>query len=108
MPPSRNLKCCSTSSSRIDASEKPRGSSGTRARADGHAGPLCFTDDCAVDEFAELAGEAADGARVVRLTGGAQSFVDSAFDALTEPAETQPAETHPAGALTEPAGALTG
>lgn len=51
-------------------------------RADGFAGPLYFTDDCAVDEFAELAGDAADGARVVRLTGGAQSFVDSAFDAL--------------------------
>ncbi|XVV02966.1 FAD-dependent oxidoreductase [Actinosynnema sp. CA-248983] len=51
-------------------------------RADGYAGPLYFTDDCAVDEFAELAGEAADGARVVRLTGGAQSFVDAAFDAL--------------------------
>ncbi|NUT91572.1 MAG: FAD-dependent oxidoreductase [Saccharothrix sp.] len=51
-------------------------------RSEGYAGPLFFTDDCAVEEFAELAGEAAEGAKVVRLAGGAQGFVDGAFAAL--------------------------
>ncbi|MFD3694685.1 FAD-dependent oxidoreductase [Streptomyces sp. NPDC058646] len=48
-------------------------------RAAGFTGTLYFTDDCAVEEFAELLGEAAGEAHVARLQGGAAAQVDSAF-----------------------------
>ncbi len=45
-------------------------------------GLVLVTDDCDVPEFAELAGSAASGALVARLTGGAQGRVVAAFAAL--------------------------
>jgi ABC-type branched-subunit amino acid transport system substrate-binding protein len=51
-------------------------------RARGFQGQLAFTDDCAVPEFAELAGEAAAGALITLQRGGAASRVDTAVTAL--------------------------
>lgn len=48
-------------------------------RAAGFTGALYFTDDCAVDEFAELLGDAAHTACVARLRGGAPAYVESAL-----------------------------
>ncbi|MFB7510753.1 FAD-dependent oxidoreductase, partial [Streptomyces broussonetiae] len=48
-------------------------------RAAGFTGALYFTDDCAVDEFAELLGDAGHTARVTRLRGGASTYVESAL-----------------------------
>ncbi|MFB7510432.1 FAD-dependent oxidoreductase, partial [Streptomyces broussonetiae] len=64
-----------------------------RLRAEGRQGPLFFTDDCAVPEFADLLGELADAARVVRLRGGPQRQVDAAFAALVGALRTDPAAT---------------
>ncbi|MFF4489529.1 FAD-dependent oxidoreductase [Streptomyces sp. NPDC001544] len=47
-------------------------------RAAGFTGALYFTDDCAVDEFPGLLGDAGHTASVVRLRGGARAYVDSA------------------------------
>ncbi|MFF3914480.1 FAD-dependent oxidoreductase [Streptomyces sp. NPDC001852] len=62
-----------------------------RLRAAGFAGQLYFTDDCAVAEFAELAGPAGQGARVARLRGGAPALVGAAFAALVAALETRSA-----------------
>ncbi|CAL9324578.1 FAD-dependent oxidoreductase [Streptomyces sp. SudanB66_2053] len=48
-------------------------------RAKGFDGALYFTDDCAVDEFSDLLGDAVGTAWVARLRGGASAHVDSAF-----------------------------
>jgi glycine/D-amino acid oxidase-like deaminating enzyme len=52
-------------------------------RAGGYAGLLAFTDDCAVAEFPDLAGDAASDALVAQLAGGAAGLVDDAVGALT-------------------------
>ncbi|MFD4658716.1 FAD-dependent oxidoreductase [Kitasatospora sp. NPDC058444] len=46
-------------------------------RAAGFPGTLYFTDDCAVDEFPGLLGDAGGTASVVRLRGGAPAYVES-------------------------------
>ncbi|MGW2492847.1 FAD-dependent oxidoreductase [Streptomyces sp. NPDC001606] len=48
-------------------------------RANGFGGTFYFTDDCAVDEFAALLGDAAGSARVARLRGGPAAYVDDTF-----------------------------
>ncbi|MFC9932135.1 FAD-dependent oxidoreductase [Streptomyces sp. NPDC127190] len=48
-------------------------------RAAGFGGTFYFTDDCAVDEFAALLGDAAGSARVARLRGGPAAYVDDTF-----------------------------
>lgn len=54
-----------------------------RERAAAEPGRLIVaTDDCDVPEFAELAGPAARGVRVARLTGGPGARVTAAFAAL--------------------------
>ncbi|MCD9591933.1 FAD-dependent oxidoreductase [Streptomyces sp. 8ZJF_21] len=64
-----------------------------RLRADGHDGPLFFTDDCAVAEFADLLGDQASSARVVRLRGGPRLQVEAAFAALVRALRSDPAAT---------------
>jgi glycine/D-amino acid oxidase-like deaminating enzyme len=56
---------------------------GAALRVAGYAGPLLFPDDCAVPEFADLLGDDAGNARVVRLAGGAATYVEEAFAALS-------------------------
>ena len=51
---------------------------------------LAFVDDCDVDEFAALAGEAVDGALVARFPGGASACVDAMVDALADAVTTWP------------------
>ncbi|MFG2906698.1 FAD-dependent oxidoreductase [Kitasatospora sp. NPDC048286] len=48
-------------------------------RAAGFTGALYFTDDCAVDEFPGLLGDAGHAANVARLRGGAAAYVESAL-----------------------------
>jgi hypothetical protein len=62
-------------------------------RARGFRGQLAFTDDCAVAEFAELAGNAADGALVTVQPGGAASRVDAAVGALADALTAEPGRT---------------
>ncbi|WP_340377110.1 FAD-dependent oxidoreductase [Streptomyces sp. SS7] len=64
-----------------------------RLRADGHDGPLFFTDDCAVPEFADLLGDVAYSARVVRLRGGPHLQVEAAFAALVQALRSDSAAT---------------
>ncbi|MEU9865718.1 FAD-dependent oxidoreductase [Streptomyces sp. NPDC047971] len=54
---------------------------GREWREAGFGGELYFTDDCAVDEFSELLGDANRGARVARMRGGPQTHVMAAFAA---------------------------
>ncbi|TDC81661.1 FAD-dependent oxidoreductase [Micromonospora sp. KC606] len=54
--------------------------------------PVIVTDDCDVPEFSALAGRAADGVRVVRLSGGAAARVTAAFAALAGALGKQPRE----------------
>jgi glycine/D-amino acid oxidase-like deaminating enzyme len=61
-----------------------------RLRQTGFTGQLYVTDDCAVDEFAELAGPAGHGARVARLRGGAPARVTAAFTTLATALRTRP------------------
>ncbi|MER5201896.1 FAD-dependent oxidoreductase [Streptomyces sp. NPDC002825] len=56
---------------------------GREWRAAGFEGTFWFTDDCAVDEFAELLGPPAGAASVARMRGGPEAHVDAAFAAAT-------------------------
>ncbi|GGU79098.1 hypothetical protein GCM10010275_12430 [Streptomyces litmocidini] len=61
-------------------------------RAAGFEGAFWFTDDCAVDEFAELLGPVAP-AYVARMRGGPEAHVDAAFAAATAALAEDPART---------------
>ncbi len=52
---------------------------------------LAFVDDCGVDEFAELAGDAAHGALVARFPDGGQACVDAMVDSLADALTAGPA-----------------
>ena len=52
---------------------------------------LAFVDDCGVDEFADLAGEAARGALVARFPDGGQACVDALVDSLADALTAGPA-----------------
>ncbi|WP_369144970.1 FAD-dependent oxidoreductase [Streptomyces sp. R44] len=56
---------------------------GREWRQGGYEGAFWFTDDCAVDEFAELLGPPAGSASVARMRGGPEAHVDAAFAAAT-------------------------
>ena len=60
-------------------------------RGAGCTAPFAFVDDCGVDEFAELAGPAADDALLARFPGGGQACVDAMVDALADALTTWPA-----------------
>ncbi|GAA2466327.1 FAD-dependent oxidoreductase [Streptomyces macrosporus] len=60
-------------------------------RGAGFDGLLLATDDCAVEEFADLAGPAARGMLVARLSGGAPGRVEAAFAALATALARDPA-----------------
>ena len=62
-------------------------------RTRGFRGQLAFTDDCAVAEFAGLAGEAAAGALVTVQPGGAASRVNLAITALAAALTADPSLT---------------
>ncbi|MBT2406355.1 MULTISPECIES: FAD-dependent oxidoreductase [unclassified Streptomyces] len=64
-------------------------------RKAGFEGALYFTDDCAVDEFAELLGDVAGEAFVARLHGGAAAQVDSAFAAAAGALASAPSHAGP-------------
>jgi ABC-type branched-subunit amino acid transport system substrate-binding protein len=61
-----------------------------RLRARGFRGQLAFTDDCAVDEFAELGGSAVTGALVTTQRGGAAGRVDTAVACLASALAADP------------------
>lgn len=65
-------------------------------RAGGFRGQLAFTDDCAVPEFAQLAGAAADGALLAVHPDGAASRVHQAVTALAAALAADPSLTGPA------------
>jgi glycine/D-amino acid oxidase-like deaminating enzyme len=65
-------------------------------RAAGFDGALYFTDDCAVDEFADLLGDASANAWVARLRGGASAHVDSAFRTAAAALTAEPCRRGPA------------
>ena len=52
---------------------------------------LAFVDDCGVDEFAALAGDAACGALVVRFPDGGQACVDAMVGSLADALTAGPA-----------------
>lgn len=62
-----------------------------RLAAAGCTARLAFVDDCGVDEFAELAGDAACGALVASFPDGGQACVDAMVDALADALTTAPA-----------------
>lgn len=64
-------------------------------RSHGFAGQFAFTDDCAVAEFADLAGAAADGALVTRQPGGAAGRVAAAAAALAAALAADPTGSGP-------------
>ncbi|WP_426364555.1 FAD-dependent oxidoreductase [Streptomyces sp. E-08] len=67
---------------------------GREWRAAGFRGAFWFTDDCAVDEFADLLGDpAAGGASVARMRGGPEAHVDAAFAAATAALSEDPERT---------------
>ncbi|MEU6880146.1 FAD-dependent oxidoreductase [Streptomyces sp. NPDC046712] len=67
---------------------------GREWREAGFGGELYFTDDCAVDEFSELLGDANRGAaRVARMRGGPETHVMAAFDAATRALTEDPERT---------------
>ncbi|WP_329119016.1 FAD-dependent oxidoreductase [Streptomyces sp. NBC_01353] len=74
---------------------------GREWREAGFDGELYFTDDCAVDEFSELLGDADRdanpganrGARVARMRGGPEAHVMAAFAAATEALTENPERT---------------
>ncbi|GGS93851.1 hypothetical protein GCM10010222_39370 [Streptomyces tanashiensis] len=75
---------------------------GREWRAAGFAGAFWFTDDCAVDEFAELLGSpagvggasvAVGGASVARMRGGPEAHVDAAFAAAAAALSEDPGRT---------------
>ena len=53
-------------------------------RARGCTAQLAFVDDCGVDEFEQLAGDAAAGALIARFPGGGQRCVDELVDVLAD------------------------
>ena len=59
-------------------------------RESGFRGRLAFGDDCAVAEFAQLAGEAAAGALVAQHAGGAAARVAAAVWTLAEVLSAEP------------------
>ncbi|MFI1713921.1 FAD-dependent oxidoreductase [Streptomyces litmocidini] len=61
-------------------------------RAAGFEGAFWFTDDCAVDEFAELLGPVASS-YVARMRGGPEAHVDAAFAAATAALAEDPTRT---------------
>ncbi|MFD7323667.1 FAD-dependent oxidoreductase [Streptomyces sp. NPDC059875] len=66
---------------------------GREWREAGFGGELYFTDDCAVDEFSELLGDANRGARVARMRGGPETHVMAAFAAATQALTEDPERT---------------
>jgi ABC-type branched-subunit amino acid transport system substrate-binding protein len=52
---------------------------------------LAFVDDCGVEEFAELAGDAAGGALIARFPDGGPACVDEMVDALSDALTAGPA-----------------
>jgi glycine/D-amino acid oxidase-like deaminating enzyme/ABC-type branched-subunit amino acid transport system substrate-binding protein len=67
---------------------------GREWRESGFGGDLYFTDDCAVDEFSELLGDAHRGAaRVARMRGGPETHVMAAFAAATQALTEDPERT---------------
>lgn len=62
-----------------------------RLDAAGCTARLAFVDDCAVAEFAELAGEAVRGALVASFPDGGQACVDAMVDALADALTAAPA-----------------
>ncbi|MFF8380888.1 FAD-dependent oxidoreductase [Streptomyces sp. NPDC015661] len=66
---------------------------GREWRAAGFEGAFWFTDDCAVDEFAELLGSQAGSASVARMRGGPEAHVDAAFAAATAALSEDPGRT---------------
>ncbi|MFE5486096.1 FAD-dependent oxidoreductase [Streptomyces sp. NPDC056527] len=66
---------------------------GREWRDAGFEGELYFTDDCAVDEFSELLGDANRGARVARMRGGPEAHVTAAFAAATAALTENPERT---------------
>ncbi|MEU4099814.1 FAD-dependent oxidoreductase [Streptomyces tanashiensis] len=68
---------------------------GREWRAAGFAGAFWFTDDCAVDEFAELLGSppAVGVASVARMRGGPEAHVDAAFAAAGAALSEDPGRT---------------
>lgn len=66
---------------------------GREWRAAGFTGAFWFTDDCAVDEFAELLGAPSGAASVARMRGGPEAHVDAAFAAATAALAEDPGRT---------------
>ncbi|MFD9032397.1 FAD-dependent oxidoreductase [Streptomyces sp. NPDC059567] len=66
---------------------------GREWREAGFEGELYFTDDCAVDEFSGLLGDANRGARVARMRGGPEAHVMAAFAAATAALTENPERT---------------
>ncbi len=66
---------------------------GREWRAAGFEGAFWFTDDCAVDEFADLLGPPAGPAAVARMRGGPEAHVDAAFAAATAALSEDPGRT---------------
>lgn len=66
---------------------------GREWRAAGFEGAFWFTDDCAVDEFADLLGPPAGPASVARMRGGPEAHVDAAFAAATAALSEDPGRT---------------
>ncbi|WP_137988567.1 FAD-dependent oxidoreductase [Streptomyces vilmorinianum] len=66
---------------------------GREWRAGGFGGELYFTDDCAVEEFSELLGDASRAAKVARMRGGPEVHVTAAFAAATRALAEDPERT---------------
>lgn len=66
---------------------------GREWRAAGFEGAFWFTDDCAVDEFADLLGPPVGPAAVARMRGGPEAHVDAAFAAATAALSEDPGRT---------------